>query len=107
MNISAQLFKEIAVKRLHKHLPSAVPVTGKVDIDQVVKVVKTVRNEVYIVSEDTKGKYENSFHVWFMHRSGFILRSGNGVLGYKSLIKATYDLEKTMRLKGHKAVKPC
>ncbi|MEG6547655.1 hypothetical protein V6C59_17490 [Acinetobacter bereziniae] len=105
MNISAQLFKDVACKRLAKSLPSAVPVMGKVDIDKVVKVVKTTSKEVYIVSQDTQGKYENSYHVWFMHRSGFILRSGNGVLGYKSLIKANYDLDKTMRLKGQRAVK--
>lgn len=107
MNISAQLFKDVACKRLSKKLPTAVPVMAKVDIDQVVKVVKTETKEVYIISQDTRNKYENAYHVWYMHKSGFILRSGNGALGYKSLIKATYDLEKTMRLKGHKAVKPC
>lgn len=105
MNISAQVFKDIALKRLSKRLPSAVPIMGKVDIDQVVKVVKTDRNEVYIISQDTQHKYDNPFHVWYMTRSGFLLRSGIGVLGYKNYLLASLDLDKTMRLKGHKAVK--
>lgn len=107
MNVSTQIFKDVAIKRLAKNIPSAVPVMSKVEIDKIVKVVKTERKEVYIISQDTLGKHENSYHVWFMHRSGFILRSANGALGYKSLIKASLDLERTMKLKGHKAVKPC
>ena len=73
----------------------------------MVKVVKTDLREVYIISQDIQNNYESAFHVWYMHGSGFILRSGNGVLGYKSLIKACADLDKIMRLKSHKAVKPC
>lgn len=105
--ITAQLFKDVACKRLSKRLPSAVPVMAKVKIDTIVKVVKTTSKEVYIISEDTKSKHENIYHVWFMHRSGFILRTANGALGYKSLFKASIDLDRTMRLKGQSAVKPC
>lgn len=107
MNISAQIFKKTASKRLTKYIPSAVAVMNTVDIDQIVKVVKTESNEVYIVSMDTKLKHKHPFHVWFMHRSGFILRSGNGALGYSSELKASLAIDRTIKLKGQKAVKPC
>lgn len=107
MNISAQLFKDVACKRLMKRIPSAVAVMNTVDIDKVVKVVKTESKEVYIISKDTQAKYDNSYHVWFMHRSGFILRSGNGALGYSSELKASIAIDQVIRLKGQKAVKPC
>lgn len=98
--MNAQVFKTEALSRLAKKLPAAVPVMVKVDIDQVVKVVKVVSGEVYIISRDTKHKYEKPFHVWFMHKSGFILRTANGVLGYNSLFMAEVDMNRTIRLKG-------
>lgn len=107
MNISAQIFKSAASKRLTKTIPSAVAVMNTVDIDQIVKIVKTETKEVYIISKDIKHKYDNSYHVWFMHRSGFILRSGNGVLGYASELKASIAIDRVIRLKGQKAVKHC
>ncbi|HCT3680641.1 hypothetical protein V3N00_18225 [Acinetobacter baumannii] len=103
--MNAQVFKSEALSRLAVRLPSAVPVMAKVDIDQVVKVVKVESGEVYIISQDTKGKYENPFHVWFMHKSGFILRSANGVLGYKSAFMAEIHLNRTIRLKGQRTLK--
>lgn len=103
--MNAQVFKFEALSRLAVRLPSAVPVMAKVDIDQVVKVVKVESGEVYIISQDTKGKYENPFHVWFMHKSGFILRSANGVLGYKSAFMAEIHLNRTIRLKGQRTLK--
>ncbi|WP_180036068.1 MULTISPECIES: hypothetical protein [unclassified Acinetobacter] len=103
--MNAQVFKTEALSRLAVRLPSAVPVMAKVDIDQVVKVVKVESGEVYIISQDTQGKYENPFHVWMMHKSGFILRSANGVLGYKSLFMATVNLNRTIRLKGQRTLK--
>lgn len=103
--MNAQVFKSEALSRLAVRLPEAVPVMAKVDIDQVVKVVKVESGEVYIISEDTKGKYENPFHVWMMHKSGFILRSANGVLGYKSAFMAEIHLNRTIRLKGQSTVK--
>ena len=39
-----------------------------------------------------------------MHKSGFILRTANGVLGYKSFTKAVLEMERTIRLKGHSTV---
>ncbi|QOW51634.1 hypothetical protein G0029_17875 (plasmid) [Acinetobacter sp. YH12138] len=98
--MNAQLFKTEALNRLAVRLPSAVPVMAKVDIDKVMKVVKVKSGEVYIISQDTQGKYENPFHVWMMHKSGFILRSANGVLGYTSLFMATVNLNRTIRAKG-------
>lgn len=103
--MNAQVFKSEALTRLAVRLPAAVPVMAKVDIDQVVKVVKVESGEVYIISQDTKGKYENPFHVWFMHKSGFILRSANGVLGYKSAFMAEIHLNRTIRLKGQSTLK--
>lgn len=103
--MNAQVFKAEAFSRLAVRLPAAIPVMGKVDIDQVVKVVKVESGEVYIISQDTKGKYENPFHVWFMHKSGFILRSANGVLGYKSSFMAEIHLNRTIRLKGQSTLK--
>ena len=103
--MNAQVFKSEALSRLAVRLPSAVPVMAKVDIDQVVKVVKVESGEVYIISQDTKGKYENPFHVWFMHKSGFILRSANGVLGYKSAFMAEIHLNRTITLKGQRTLK--
>ena len=78
---------------------------AKVDIDQVIKVVKVESGEVYIISQDTKQKYEKPFHVWFMHKSGFILRSANGVLGYSSLFMAEIEMNRTIRLKGQSTLK--
>lgn len=103
--MNAQVFKTEALSRLAVRLPAAVPVMAKVDIDQVVKVVKVESGEVYIISQDTKGKYENPFHIWFMHKSGFILRSANGVLGYKSAFMAEIHLNRTIRLKGQRTLK--
>ena len=103
--MNAQIFKSEALSRLAVRLPAAVPVMAKVDIDQVVKVVKVESGEVYIISQDTKGKYENPFHVWFMHKSGFILRSANGVLGYKSFFMAEIHLNRMIRLKGQSTLK--
>ena len=103
--MNAQVFKSEALNRLAVRLPAAVPVMAKVDIDQVVKVVKVESGEVYIISQDTKGKYENPFHVWFMHKSGFILRSANGVLGYKSAFMAEIHLNRTIRLKEQRTLK--
>lgn len=103
--MNAQIFKSEAISRLATRLPSAVPVMAKVDIDKVVKVVKVESGEVYIISQDTKGKYENPFHVWFMHKSGFILRSANGVLGYKTLFMAEIHMNRTIRLKGQSTLK--
>ena len=103
--MNAQVFKTEALNRLAVRLPAAVPVMAKVDIDQVVKVVKVESGEVYIISQDTKGKYENPFHVWFMHKSGFILRSANGVLGYKSAFMAEIHLNRTIRLKEQRTLK--
>lgn len=103
--MNAQVFKSEALSRLAVRLPSAVPVMAKVDIDKVVKVVKVESGEVYIISQDTKGKYENPFHVWFMHKSGFILRSANGVLGYKTLFMAEIHMNRTIRLKGQSTLK--
>lgn len=103
--MNAQVFKSEALNRLAVRLPEAVPVMAKVDIDQVVKVVKVESGEVYIISQDTKGKYENPFHVWMMHKSGFILRSANGALGYKSAFMAEIHLNRTIRLKGQSTLK--
>lgn len=103
--MNAQVFKSEAISRLATRLPSAVPVMAKVDIDKVVKVVKVESGEVYIISQDTKGKYENPFHVWLMHKSGFILRSANGVLGYKTLFMAEIHMNRTIRLKGQSTLK--
>lgn len=103
--MNAQVFKSEALNRLAVRLPSAVPVMAKVDIDQVVKVVKVESGEVYIISQDTKGKHENPFHVWMMHKSGFILRSANGVLGYKSALMAEIHLNRTIRLKEQRTLK--
>ena len=103
--MNAQVFKSEALNRLAVRLPAAVPVMAKVDIDKVVKVVKVESGEVYIISQDTKGKYENPFHVWFMHKSGFILRSANGVLGYKSAFMAEIHLNRTIRLKEQRTLK--
>ena len=104
MNAHAQFFKSEAVNRLATRLPSAVPVMAKVDIDKVLKIVRTSTDEFYIVEEDTQGKYDNPFHVWFMHKSGFILRTANGVLGYKTISRAVLEMERTIRLKGHSTV---
>lgn len=105
--MNAQVFKSEALSRLSVNLPAALPVMGKVDIDRVVKVVKVESGEVYIISMDTKGLYENPFHVWFMHKSGFILRTANGVLGYQSSFMAEVHLNRTIRLKGQRLVKAC
>lgn len=105
--MNAHVFKSEALSRLAVRLPSAVPVMAKVDIDQVLTVVKVESGEVYIISQDTKHKYENPFHIWMMTKSGFILRSANGVLGYKSVFMAEIHLNRTIKLKGHRAVKPC
>ena len=94
--MNAQIFKSEALNRLAVRLPSAVPVMAKVDIDKIVQVVKVESGEVYIISKDTKGKYEKPYHVWMMHKSGFILRSANGVLGYYSIFRALNELEKTL-----------
>lgn len=103
--MNAQAFKSEALSRLSTELPSAVPVMAKVDIDQIVKVVKVESGEVYIISQDTKHKYENAFHVWMMHKSGFILRSANGVLGYRSSFMAEIYLNRIIRLKGQRTLK--
>lgn len=103
--MNAQVFKAEALSRLAVRLPAAVPVMGKVDIDKVKKVVKVESGEVYIISMDTQNKYENPFHVWMMHKSGFILRSANGVLGYKSYFMAEIHLNRTIRLKGQRTLK--
>lgn len=100
MNAHAQFFKSEAVNRLNSNIPSAAPVMARVDIDKVLKIVRTSTDEFYIVEEDTKGKYDNPFHVWFMHKSGFILRTANGVLGYKSFTRAVLEMERTIKLKG-------
>lgn len=105
--MNAQVFKTEALSRLAKKLPAAIPVMAKVDIDQVIKVVKVESGEVYIISKDTKGKYEKPYHVWFMHKSGFILRTANGVLGYNSLFMAEVDMNRTIRLKGQRPIKAC
>ena len=103
--MNAQVFKTEALSRLAVRLPAAVPVMAKVDIDKIVQVVKVESGEVYIISQDTKGKHENPFHVWMMHKSGFILRSANGVLRYHSVIRALNELEKTIKLKGQRTLK--
>lgn len=103
--MNAQIFKSEALSRLAVRLPAAIPVMAKVDIDQVVKIVKVESGEVYIISQDTKFKYENPFHVWMMHKSGFILRSANGVLGYKTLCMAEIHMNRTIRLKGQRTLK--
>lgn len=105
--MNAQVFKTEALNRLAKKLPSVVPVMSKVDIDNVVKVVKTESNEVYIISQDTQGKYDHAWHVWVMLKSGFILRSANGVLGYKTLYSAEIHLHRTIKLKGQRPIKAC
>ena len=106
MNAHAQFFKSEAVNRLNTKpvMSEAAAVMWKVDIDKVLKIVRTSTDEFYIVEEDTKGKYDNPFHVWFMHKSGFILRTTNGVLGYKSFTRAVLEMERTIRLKGHSTV---
>ena len=103
MNAQAHFFKSEAVKRLNTKpvLSEAAAVMWKVDIDKVLKIVRTSTDEFYIVEEDTRGKYENPYHVWVMLKSGFILRSANGVIGYKSISKAVLEMERTIRLKGH------
>lgn len=103
MNAQAHFFKSEAVNRLNTKLvlSKAAAVMWKVDIDKVLKIVRTSTDEFYIIEEDTKGKYENPYHVWVMLKSGFILRSANGVLGYKSITKAVLEMERTIRLKGH------
>lgn len=103
--MNAQVFKTEALSRLAVRLPAAVPVMAKVDIDKIVQVVKVESGEVYIISKDTKGKYEKPYHVWFMHKSGFILRTANGVLGYYSIFRALNELGKTIKLKGQRTVK--
>ncbi|MDV4317050.1 hypothetical protein [Acinetobacter indicus] len=103
--MNAQVFKTEALSRLAVRLPSAVPVMAKVDIDKIVQVVKVESGEVYIISQDTKFKYENPFHVWMMHKSGFILRSANGVLGYKTALMAEIHLNRTIRAKGQRTLK--
>lgn len=103
--MNAQVFKTEALRRLAVRLPAAVPVMAKVDIDKIVQVVKVESGEVYIISKDTKGKYEKPYHVWMMHKSGFILRSANGVLGYYSIFRALNELEKTIKLKGQRTLK--
>ena len=103
--MNAQVFKTEALSRLAVRLPAAVPVMAKVDIDKIVQVVKVESGEVYIISQDTKGKHENPFHVWMMHKSGFILRSANGVLGYKSAFMAEIHLNRTIRLKEQRTLK--
>ena len=40
-----------------------------------------------------------------MHKSGFILRAANGVLGDHSVIRALNELEKTIKLKGQRTLK--
>ena len=102
--MNAQVFKSEALSRLAIRLPSVVPVMAKVDIDKIVQVVKVESGEIYIISKDTKSKYENPFHVWFMHKSGFILRSANGVLGYKSAFMAEIHLTRTIRAKGQRTL---
>lgn len=104
--MNAQIFKSEALNRLAVRLPEVVPVMAKVDIDKVVKVVKVQSGEVYIISEDTKQKYVNPFHVWMMHKSGFILRSANGVLGYKSFFMAEIHLNRMIREKGQSTLNP-
>jgi len=103
--MNAQVFKSEALNRLAVRLPAAVPVMAKVDIDQVMKVVKVESGEIYIISQDTQLRYENPFHIWMMHKSGFILRSANGVLGYKSLFMAEIHLNRTIRNKGQRTLK--
>lgn len=103
--MNVQVFKSEALSRLAVRLPATVPVMAKVDIDQVVKVVKVESGEIYIISMDTKQKYENPFHIWMMHKSGFILRSANGVLGYKSLFIAEIHLNRTIGNKGQSILK--
>lgn len=103
--MNAQVFKTEALSRLAVNLPAAVPVMGKVDIDQVMKVVKVESGEVYVISLDTQKKYEHPFHVWMMHKSGFILRSANGVLGYPSLFMAIVGLNRTIKAKGQSTLK--
>jgi len=103
--MNAQVFKSEALNRLAVRLPSVIPVMAKVDIDQVLKVVKVESGEIYIISQDTKGIYDNPFHVWMMHKSGFILRSANGVLGYKSFFMAEIHLNRTIRAKGQSTLK--
>lgn len=105
--MNAQVFKAEALNRLAKKLPSAVPIMGKVEIDKVMKVIKVESGEVYIISMDTKAKYENPFHVWFMHKSGFILRTANGALGYKTFFCAEIHLHRTIKLKGQRPIKAC
>lgn len=102
--MNAQAFKTEALNRLAKKLPSCVPVMAKVEIDKVQKIVKVESGEVYIISMDTQAKFENPFHVWFMHKSGFILRSGNGVLGYSSFFDAQLALSRLIKQKNQK---PC
>lgn len=102
--MNAQVFKSEALSRLAVRLPAAVPVMGKLDIDKVVQVVRVESGEIYIISKDTKGKYEKPYHVWMMHKSGFILRSANGVLGYHSIFRALHELEKTIKLKGQRTL---
>lgn len=103
--MNAHVFKSEALSRLAVRLPSAVPVMAKVDIDQVIKVVRVESGEVYIISQDTKGKFENAFHVWMMTKTGFILRSANGALGYKSSFMAEVHLNRTIKLKGQRTLK--
>ena len=103
--MNAQVFKTEALSRLAVRLPAAVPVMAKVDIDKIVQIVKVESGEVYIISKDTKGKYEKPYHVWMMHKSGFILRSANGVLGYKSAFMAEIHLNRTIRAKGQRTLK--
>lgn len=105
--MNAQIFKSEALNRLAKSLPAALPVMGKIDIDKIMKVIKVESGEVYIISMDTQAKYENPFHVWFMHKSGMILRSANGVLGYKTFFCAEIHLQRTIKLKGQRPIKAC
>ena len=105
--MNAQVFKSEALSRLAVRLPAAIPVMGKVDIDKVVQVVKVESGEVYIISKDTKGKYEKPYHVWMMHKSGFILRTANGALGYKTFFCAEIHLHRTIKLKGQRPIKAC
>ena len=103
--MNAQVFKSEALSRLAVRLPAAVPVMAKVDIDKIVQVVKVESGEVYIISKDTKGKYEKPYHVWMKHNPGFTVKAANGVLVYLYVIRALNELEKTIKLKGQRTLK--
>ena len=98
--ITNTIFINAAVKRLEKNFPSTVEVVKKnINLDQIVECYKTETNEAYIVTKDNLGIYSNPYHVWFLHKTGFILRGGNGSLGYKTVIKALADIRKTIKSK--------